>query len=184
MIQKKLNTAKDLKAIERLTISDYRDAYLEAQVRTWIAYQIRALRKKARLSQTEMAERLRKPQSVVSRLEDENYGRLSVTTLLEVAKAMDVSLLIQFVSYPDFLDRTQDKSERAMQPDTIHESAEILRRRETMLSYQRESWPDISRKNNTNSALKARAAYIQEPPLGQILSSQPSRDLQHLGQMQ
>ncbi|WP_419906867.1 helix-turn-helix domain-containing protein [Hoeflea sp.] len=178
MIQKKLNAVNDLKALERLAAPAYRNAYLESQVCTWIAYQIRALRKKAGLSQARMAQRLDKSQSVVSRLEDENYGRLSVATLLEVAKAMDVALLIQFVSYPDFLDRTRDKSERAMQPDTIQESAEILRRRETMLQFQQSDSSPRSRKNSV-SALTATETHFQKSYSTQVTTfgSPPSAQL-------
>ena len=43
-------------------------------------------------------------------------------TLLDVAQAVDVALLVQFVSYPDFLERMRDKSPAGMVPENITES--------------------------------------------------------------
>ena len=114
--------APDQKRLKRLESKEYRDSYLSSQVRTWIAYQFLALRNKFGFTQSAMAERTSKTQSVISRLESSEYGKVSVQTLLDVASSLDVALLVQFVSYPEFLDRTRDKSEDAMQPDTIFES--------------------------------------------------------------
>ncbi len=139
MIREKPSLASVQKLIKRLSKSAYRNSYLDSQVRARIAYQIRAMRKKAGLTQVQMADRLDKPQSAVSRLESTDYGNLSVNTLLEIAKSMDVALLVQFVSYPDFLERTWNKSEQAMQPDTFSESAENLRHNNTRLQSQQTS---------------------------------------------
>ena len=99
---------------------DYRDGFLDAVTRSGIAYQIKALRKKFGFSQAEMAEATGKTQSVISRLE--GGGRASVQTLLDIASALNVALLVRFVSYPEFLDRANKMSDKALQPDTIHES--------------------------------------------------------------
>lgn len=115
------NASAPLRLKKFLTRS-YRDGYMQNRVRSGIAYQIQAMRKKLGITQVQMAEKLGKPQSVISRLEDEQYGRVSIQTLLDVASALDVALLVQFVSYPDFLNRTKDMSEKALQPDTIMES--------------------------------------------------------------
>jgi transcriptional regulator with XRE-family HTH domain len=100
----------------------YRDGYLQAKVRGMIAYQIQALREKTGLNQTDFANKIGKTQSVVSRLEDTEYGRVTVQTLLDVACALDVALVVKFSSYPDFLSQTRDASVSALQPATIHES--------------------------------------------------------------
>jgi transcriptional regulator with XRE-family HTH domain len=80
------------------------------------------------LTQKEMAEKIGKPQSVISRLEDDEYGKVSVQTLLDVAQAVDVALLVQFVSYPDFLERMRDKSPARMVPENITESTARMNR--------------------------------------------------------
>lgn len=100
----------------------YRDGYLQAKVRGMIAYQIQALREKTDLSQTEFAKQIGKTQSVVSRLENTEYGKVTIQTLLDIACALDVALVVKFASYPDFLFQTRDASVAALQPDTIFET--------------------------------------------------------------
>lgn len=96
--------------LDRLRRKPYREAYVEENVRTGIAYQIRALREKRGWSQKKFAEVLGKPQSVLSRIEDPDYGKLSVQTLLEVAAALDLALLVQFSDFPEFIQRMADVS--------------------------------------------------------------------------
>ena len=122
MIRQNLKPAFDQDKLKKLSGKEYRDAYLRDQVHNWIAYQFQSLRKKLKLTQNEMSKLTNKPQSVISRLESESYKGVSVQSLLDFACAMDVALVVQFVSYPDFLGRLRDKSETAMQPETISES--------------------------------------------------------------
>jgi len=60
-------------------------------------------------------------QSVVSRLEDPDYGKVSIQTVLEGAAAFDVALLVQYVSFPVFLRRTRDVSTEALQAESFNE---------------------------------------------------------------
>ena len=53
---------------------------------------------------------LSKPQSVVSRWENPEYGRYTVETLHEIADAFDCGLLIKFEPYQDFMIKTSDLS--------------------------------------------------------------------------
>jgi hypothetical protein len=62
-----------------------------------------------------------KPQSVVSRLEDPDYGKVSIQTVLDGAAAFDVALLVQYVSFPEFLQRTRDVSPEALRVDSFDE---------------------------------------------------------------
>jgi transcriptional regulator with XRE-family HTH domain len=106
---------------EKLRSKSYRDAYVAEHVRTGIAYQIRALRTQRGWSQKRLAEEMGKPQSVVSRLEDPDYGKVSVQTVLDGAAAFDVALLVQYVSFPEFLRRTRDVSPEALQAESFNE---------------------------------------------------------------
>ena len=106
---------------ERLLRKPYRDAYVTEHVQTGISYQSRALRAQRGWAQKKLADVMGKPQSVVSRLENPDYGKLSVSTLLEVAAAFDVALLIQFVSFPEFLRRTRDVSPETMYAESFSE---------------------------------------------------------------
>jgi transcriptional regulator with XRE-family HTH domain len=99
---------------ERLQRRAYRHAYLGEHVRRGIAYQIRALRDQRQWKQGEFSKRLNKPQSVVCRLEDPSYGKVTVQTLLEIANVFDVALEVRFVPYSSFIIRTRDVSSSAM----------------------------------------------------------------------
>jgi len=119
--------------LDKLLRKPYREAYVEENVRTGVAYQIRALREKRGWSQKKLAEVLGKPQSVLSRIEDPDYGKLSVQTLLEVAAALDVALLVQFASFPEFVERMEDVSPEGLnrpsfdvaQFQTVDESSQV-----------------------------------------------------------
>ncbi len=110
------------KLFDKLRRKPYRDAFVEENVRTGIAYQIRALREARGLTQKRFAEILGKPPSVLSRIEDPDYGKLSVQTLLEVAAALDVALLVQYVNFPDFLERTRDVSPEGLNRESFSET--------------------------------------------------------------
>jgi transcriptional regulator with XRE-family HTH domain len=112
----------DLDKLRKFLSKSYRDGYLESTVRIGIAYQIQALRAKFELSQSEFAEATGKKQSTISRLENPNYGKVSVQTLLEIAQAMDVALLVRFVDYPEFLKNAGKMSVAHLQPATVSES--------------------------------------------------------------
>jgi hypothetical protein len=56
-----------------------------------------------------------KPQSVACRLEDPDYGKVTIQTLLEVANVFDVALRVRFVPYSTFVRNTRDVSSASMQ---------------------------------------------------------------------
>jgi hypothetical protein len=108
----------------KLRHKEYRNAYVSEHVRRWIAHQIRALREhpERKWKQGELSNRMGKPQSVISRLEDPNYGKMTVQTLLEVAAACDVALIIKFVSFERFVGETADLTQSAMQVDSFNKT--------------------------------------------------------------
>src|SRR5262245_19601476 len=118
--------------VSELQNKEFRDAYLADQVRNYIAFQIRALREQAtrEWSQTELANRAGTTQSVISRLEDPDYGKLSLQTLIDLAEAFDVALLVQFVEWPDWLTRLANVSPSALQKRSFDVAALTQRLRE------------------------------------------------------
>jgi hypothetical protein len=50
------------------------------------------------MSQQEFGKLLGKPLSVISRLEDPDYGKVTIQTLVDIAAKLDVVLSVQFVS--------------------------------------------------------------------------------------
>ena len=100
---------------DELTEKEMRDAFLDAQTRTKLASQIRAIRTQRELSQGDLGKLLGKPQSNVSRLENCIVGRYTLSTLFELASVFDVGLVVEFVPYEDFLWRTGDLSPKALE---------------------------------------------------------------------
>jgi Phage derived protein Gp49-like (DUF891) len=105
----------------KLADKSYRDSYVSTQLRTWLADQVRALR--GDLTQTEFGKLIGKPQTVISRLEDPDYGKLTLETLLDVASKLDIALLVRFVDHVTFLVATNDFSESALRPAPYNQQA-------------------------------------------------------------
>jgi transcriptional regulator with XRE-family HTH domain len=100
--------------LEDFADKDFRDAFVEENIKTGLALQIRALREKAQLSQPALAKMAGKTQSVISRLEDPNYGKFTIRTLLDLAQAFDVALLVKFVSFSKLVTEVKDLSPAAL----------------------------------------------------------------------
>lgn len=110
--------------IKKLREKEYRTAYAAAHTRRWIAHQIRALREmpERNWKQGDLACRVGKPQSVVSRLENPSYGKMTIQTLLDVAAAFDVALVVKFVDFNRFLAETRDVSDASMRVFSFEET--------------------------------------------------------------
>lgn len=115
-----------VKQLAKLRRKPYRDAYVEEHVKTSLPFQIRALREQREWSQKQLGDKMGMRQGAVSRLEKADYGKLSVNTLLRLASAFDVALLIKFAPFRKLLDEFEDLSTEALQVPSFDEEAVSL----------------------------------------------------------
>lgn len=130
----------DAALVEELEDKEFRDAFVAEHVRTGVAYQIVALREQVGWSQAELGRRAGKLQNVISRLEDPEYGRPTIQTLLQLASAFDVALLVRFVPFSELVERTQDVSGPALQVPNFSKDVRlttytVAKREEAKMNY-------------------------------------------------
>ncbi len=97
-----------------ITSKTFRDSYTYEHVRNGISFQIRAMRDERGWTQGKLGEITAKPRNVITRLEDPNYGKFTIKTLLEIASAFDVALLIRFIPFSKLLREYEDTSSSAL----------------------------------------------------------------------
>ena len=106
--------------IEKFRDKAYRDSYIAGHTRRFLARQMRKFR--GEKSQNNFGDLIGKRQTVVSRLEDPNYGKWTLQTLFDVAEKLNVAILVRFVDIPTFLRLSEDMSEDASQPQPYDEA--------------------------------------------------------------
>lgn len=123
---------------------EYREAFVAAHVRNGIAFQLRAMRNGRGWDQKELARVLgnEKLQSVVSRYENPDYGRFSVSTLLDLAKAFDVALMVRFAPFSELVNWDSNISTDSLDVPSFDEEisakkVDFYRPKSTSMSYRR-----------------------------------------------
>lgn len=89
---------------ESLGDPEYREAFVEEAINTGLASQIRALQHDRGWTQEELAARAGMKQETISRLENMDYGRHTLSTLKRLAKAFDVALTVRFAPFSELVD--------------------------------------------------------------------------------
>lgn len=100
---------------------DYRREFAEENISTGLAFQIRLLRESRGWTQEELAQRTGQAQASISRLENPNYGRHSLTTLKRLAAAFDVAMAVRFVAFSELVDWALSLTPRRLAPPSFSE---------------------------------------------------------------
>jgi transcriptional regulator with XRE-family HTH domain len=95
----------------------YRDTFLASQIRRMIPKQVRAIREAQEMTQQELADAAGTTQTVISRIEKgSGSGNLTIKSLLNLASALDVALVIRFEPIDRFIDWTEHLSSEDIAP--------------------------------------------------------------------
>jgi len=115
-----------MEKLNKLKSKQFRHAYQREHIRVGIASQIRLIRNKLNISQTQLSEIVGTKQSVISRLEDPDAGSVNLNTLLKIAEAFDVSLIVKFSSFGKFLNEYQDVSPKELAVNSYDEEIDRI----------------------------------------------------------
>jgi transcriptional regulator with XRE-family HTH domain len=84
---------------QSFTDEEYRNAYAESFMNSYVAAQIKVLREAYPLTQDQLAEKIGTQQPGVARLENVNYSSWKVESLRKLARALKVRLKITFEEF-------------------------------------------------------------------------------------
>ena len=143
--------------VAKLENKEYRNSYVSSSLKNGLAHQIRVNREARNLSQTELASRCgsKTRQETISRLEDPAYGNYSINTLLKIASAMDVALLVKFVPYSKFLIETADKSISGLYAENFEKENLYLRQAQLTITEEKlVNYLEVKKKQLTDDSKK------------------------------
>jgi transcriptional regulator with XRE-family HTH domain len=81
-----------------------RDRLVSSNVDKGIAFQIRATRDKRGWTQGDLAKATGMSPNNVSRIESEDYGKQTITSLKRIASSLDVALVVRLVPFNQYID--------------------------------------------------------------------------------
>ena len=104
---------------EEFQNSEYRHAYADESLSTYIATQIKVLREQRQLTQKELAERAGMAQPRIAVLEDVNYSSWSISTLRRLAEAFDVRLSVKFETFSSLIPEIERLGRDTLERDSF-----------------------------------------------------------------
>jgi transcriptional regulator with XRE-family HTH domain len=92
--------------VRQLSDKEVRREFVADQIRARIALLLRSLREQPdrNWTQAELGELAGKPQNVISRFEDPNYGKMSLQSLFDLADAFDLPVWIDMPEWEDWFE--------------------------------------------------------------------------------
>jgi transcriptional regulator with XRE-family HTH domain len=179
------------KLLCELNDQEYRRGFVEGHATDTIAFQLRALRKARDLDQREVGERLGNPklQPMISRYENPDYGRYSIKTLLELAAAFDVALIVRFAPYSELVEWDFASSPAQLAPPAFADdkrlaeiTAEVHCAIDEQATYQ-QACAGLAQVLQLGSAGKATKGHgDRNIPIGNYLRSKEKEPLVAVGQ--
>jgi len=122
-----VNTNLRAQLLEKFRDKEYRDAFVQEFIFSRIPLKIRAIRDKRGMSQAELGEKAQVAQAWVSKLEDPNYGRLTLSTLLKIASAFDCGLFVDFVPFSRILNEATIMSPQSFDVPAFDDDSALVR---------------------------------------------------------
>lgn len=120
-----MTSAKD-QIMKALQDKEYRQLYVDENISTGIAVQLRELRESRGWTQAELGQHaggIR--QERISQLEDPEYGRPTLTTLRRLAAAFDVALIVRFAAFGELVDWTINLTPEQLTPPSFEDEMAI-----------------------------------------------------------
>ena len=111
---------------QKLSNSKYRAAFARTQFKRLVPLQIQTLRKQRGWSQQGLAEQAKLTQGVVSRAEDQDYGNLTVNTILNIAEGFDVAFVGRFVPFSELNSWYVNLSRESMRVPSFDQENEAM----------------------------------------------------------
>ena len=111
---------------ESLHDPEYRKQVIDEHINVGIAFQIHGLRQRQEIKQKALAERLGIKQPLISAWENPNYGKYTLNTLKELAKAFDVGLLVRFVPFSTLINWSVDLTGDIIAPPNFNQISRTL----------------------------------------------------------
>lgn len=108
---------------------EYRAGFVEEKISSGLAAQIKSIRERLTMNQTEFAKLLGRSQPWVSRLEDPNEPIPTIPTLLAVASKLDIGLKVSFVPFAELLDDMTDLSPERLNVPRFHDDRRLFPRK-------------------------------------------------------
>jgi len=103
-----------------------RRAFVESEAGAFIAHQIRGIRTQRGWTQQELAKRIGTTQAAISRLEDSSYGRISLKTMVELARAFDVAPVLMFKSTVQLMHERWVINRKSLEVPSFDEEATLV----------------------------------------------------------
>lgn len=128
-------TSAKSQIVKALQDKEYRQLYVDENISTVIAVQLREMRESKGWTQSELGQHASGiRQERISQLEDPDYGRPTLTTLKRLAAAFDVALIVRFAPFSELVNWSVNLTPAHLNPQdfahdrllTSHESNIIV----------------------------------------------------------